>query len=141
MKVGALTLMIGLLLAWPALAGPACTGPDSDSDGHVDMCDVCSSDPDPLQYDGDQDGFGDVCDCDFSAAPNLACDIGDFGAFAAKFGTTVPPTNCEYDMVLNAAVDIGDFGRFAAMFGGLPGPSCGNPAGTPCATPGAVCPP
>jgi hypothetical protein len=140
-KIGLLALVIGWMLAGPALAGDPCTGPDSDSDGTADICDVCSSDPNPLQYDGDQDGYGDACDCDYSASANNACDVGDFGNFAAKFGTPIPPTSCEYDHVLGGAVDIGDFGRFAQMFGGVPGPACGNPPGTPCATPGAVCPP
>ena len=153
MKVGALTLMIGLMLAWPALAGTEdpCVGPDTDSDGTVDICDNCSADVNPTQTDGDQDGYGDACDCDYSTAANNACDGVDFGQFGLKFGTLVPPTNCEYDHVPNGAVDGVDLGRFGTLFGKAPGPACTNPLGTPCngaicgnapgvACPGAPCP-
>jgi len=39
-----------------------CTGPDSDSDGIVDMCDNCPDDYNPDQLDGDNDNVGNVCD-------------------------------------------------------------------------------
>ena len=144
MKVGVITLMTALLFALPALAGTdPCTGPDTDTDGVVDICDNCVNVMNAAQYDGDQDGYGDACDCDYSTAVNNACDGVDFGKFAVAFGTSVPPTNCEFDHVVNGAVDGVDFGAFAANFGLAPGPSCmaaPGVRGTPCPTPGAVCP-
>ena len=155
MKVGVITLMTALLFALPALAGTdPCTGPDTDSDGTVDICDNCSGISNPQQYDGDQDGYGDACDGDYSGATaNNFVDLGDFGAFSTKFNTAVPvPTNCEYDHATNLFVDLGDFGAFSTMFNQppghscvlctLPAPLCDIPAtkGTPCPTPGAVCP-
>ena len=103
MKIGVLALMIGLMLAWPALAGTEdpCVDADTDSDGTVDICDNCDQVSNAAQYDGDQDGFGDACDGDYSASPNGVCD-----------GV--------------------DFGQFATLFGKAPGPSCNNPLGTPC---------
>jgi hypothetical protein len=141
MKVGIISILAALLLALPAFAGTEdCTGPDTDTDGVVDMCDNCSADINPGQTDGDQDGFGDACDCDYDN--NIACDGADFGAIVAVFGTVVPPTDCEYDYDSNGAVAGADFGWFVARFGSspLPGPSCGNAPGTPCPDPGAVCP-
>jgi hypothetical protein len=144
MKVGIISILAALLLALPAFAGPVdpCADPsglpDGDSDGLRDECDNCSSDANASQLDGDQDGYGDACDCDFNNT-NF-CDATDFTAFAGVFNTAVPPTNCEFDMVESAFVDASDFTRFSAQFNQAPGPSCGNAAGTPCATPGAVCP-
>ena len=44
------------------LERPACSGPDSDGDGVVDVCDVCPSVPNPDQSDRDGDLVGDACD-------------------------------------------------------------------------------
>ena len=149
MKVGVITLMTALLFALPALAGTdPCTGPDTDGDGTVDICDNCSEVSNAGQYDGDQDGFGDACDCDYSATANGVCDGLDFGQFAAMFGKTIPPaptTQCEFDHVYNGAVDGIDFGKFAAGFGIVAGqgPACmavPGVRGTPCPTPGTPCP-
>jgi len=143
MKVGIITILSSLLLALPALAGPSdpCDGqPDTDGDGVCDIIDNCSSDPNATQYDGDQDGYGDVCDCDFSASASNFCDLADFNQFVGVFNTGAPPTNCEFDMAPTGFVDLGDFNVFVSYFNQLPGPACGNAAGTPCASPGAVCP-
>jgi hypothetical protein len=141
MKVGALTLMIGLLLAWPALAGPPCGPPDTDLDGHMDVCDNCDAVPNPLQEDGDGDGYGDVCDCDFSPN-NGVCDGGDFASFIGVFGTPgpfiAPSTLCEFDGAPNEAIDGGDFAWFIGGFGGFPGPSCGNGVGGAGCAPGVT---
>ena len=134
-----------VLFALPASAGTdPCVGPDWDSDGVADVCDNCSEVPNPGQYDGDQDAYGDACDCDYSISSGGVCDGADFGQFAQKFGTFVPPTSCEFDHTLNGAVDGGDFGAFASMFGKASGPACqpvpGGMRGIPCAWPGATCP-
>jgi hypothetical protein len=128
-----------VLLAWPALAGPECVSPDTDGDGHNDVCDNCDAVPNPLQEDGDSDGYGDVCDCDYSRAAAGVCDGGDFAAFISVFGTTVPPpptTLCEHDNAPNEAIDGADFAWFITRFGGLPGPACGNGVGGPGCAPG-----
>jgi len=141
MKIGIITILGSLLLALPALAGEcdACCGqPDADGDSICDPIDNCHLVANPSQLDGDQDGYGNACDCDLDNA-NF-CDTGDFLLFGAVFGTTVPPTNCEFDMAPNGFVDTADFLVFGAGFGAPPGPACGNAKGTPCASPGAVCP-
>jgi len=140
MKVGIISILAALLLALPAFAGTVdpCTGPDTDLDGTVDMCDNCSAQANASQLDGDQDGYGDVCDCDFNNS-NF-CDGGDFLLFGAVFSTAVPPTNCQFDMAPTGFVDGGDFLVFGAAFSTAPGPSCGNAPGTPCPDPGATCP-
>ena len=137
MKLGTIALLTALLIALPALAGTNefCVGPDTDSDGIVDICDNCSSRANPGQTDGDQDGYGDACDCNYSSSSS--CDGVDFGQFGLKFGTLAPPTNCEFDHDGNGAIDGVDFGIFGTLFGGFPGPSCGNPLGIPCN--GAAC--
>jgi len=146
MKIAGTALMTALLFALPASAGTdPCPGGDWDSDGTADICDNCSEVYNSQQYDGDQDGYGDACDCDYSPTRNNACDGADFGQFAAKFGTLVPPTSCEFDHVFfSGAVDGADFGAFAANFGKPPGPACqpapGGARGIPCPFPGAPCP-
>jgi hypothetical protein len=145
MKIVGIALVTALLFALPAAAGTdPCPGPDSDSDGTEDLCDNCSEIFNPAQTDGDQDGYGDYCDCDYSTARNWVCDGVDFGEFAKKFGTLIPPTSCEFDHVPGGAVDGVDFGAFASMFGKAPGPACqmapGGARGIPCPTPGAPCP-
>jgi hypothetical protein len=138
-------VLFALLFALPASAGTdPCPGPDWDSDGTPDVCDNCSEEYNPGQYDGDQDGYGDACDCDYMATQAWVCDGVDFGNFAKAFGTLVPPTNCEYDHVANGAVDGADFAAFAKNFGKAMGPSCqmapGGTRGIPCPNPGAPCP-
>ena len=90
MKLRAITLMTALLLALPALGGPPCTGPDQDSDGHVDMCDNCLTDPNVSQTDCDSDGCGNVCDADFDQSGLVA--IADFSRFAILFGGAPGPS-------------------------------------------------
>ena len=141
MKVGIITILSSLLLALPALAGTGgiCDGqPDTDGDTHCDIIDNCHLTANTSQLDGDQDGYGDVCDCDYDQ--NNFCDTGDFLLFGSVFGTTVPPTNCKHDQAPNNFIDTGDFLVFGSGFGAPPGPSCGNAKGTPCGSPGAVCP-
>ena len=154
MKLGTVALLTAWLIGLPALAGTNefCVGPDTDSDGIVDICDNCSSRANPGQTDGDQDGFGDACDCDYSVSLGGVCDGVDFGSFAVEFGTLAPPTNCEYDHDGNGAIDGVDFGIFATLFGKPgSGPACGNFLGIPCngaacgnapwvVCPGATCP-
>jgi Domain of unknown function (DUF4114)/Thrombospondin type 3 repeat len=53
------------------LERPACSGPDSDGDGVVDICDVCPSVANPDQSDRDRDLVGDACD-NCVAVANLA---------------------------------------------------------------------
>jgi hypothetical protein len=130
MKVGVITLMTALLFALPALAGSPCTGPDTDSDGHVDICDNCDAIANATQQDDDSDGYGDICDCDYDN--NNACDGGDFLILGANFGTTVPPCPANVDQDDNLACDGGDFLLLGAGFGQPPGTSCGHPKGTPC---------
>jgi hypothetical protein len=135
MKVGVITLMAVLLLALPALAGnvvdPCIANPtDTDGDTICDVIDNCSSVANASQLDSDSDGYGNRCDCDFDN--NNACDGTDFGLFGAQFGSAIPPGNPNMDFDGNLAVDGTDFGIFGGLFGGLPGPACGNPAGTPC---------
>jgi hypothetical protein len=118
--------------------------PDWDGDGVPDLTDNCSEVYNRGQYDGDQDGFGDACDCDYSTSAANYCDGADFANLAMRFGTFAPPTNCEFDHVPNGYIDGADFVLFVGMFGRAPGPSCdlapGGTRGTPCPTPGAVCP-
>jgi hypothetical protein len=126
MKVGVITLMTALLFALPALAGDPCTGPDQDSDGHVDICDNCLTVPNPQQFDCDSDGCGNTCDADYNQDGGTS--IADFGDFAAQFGS--PPPGCyTADHNEDQGVSIADFGFFSAMFGKQPGPS-GTTSGT-----------
>jgi hypothetical protein len=91
---------------------------DTDGDGVFDSEDNCTLAANQNQVDTDSDDCGNQCDADFDQ--NGAIDIGDFGLFAAVYGTLVPPTSQIYDIAgnpLNGAVDIGDFGRFQQLFG------------------------
>jgi len=130
MKVGVITLMTALLFALPALAGSPCTGPDTDSDGHVDICDNCDAIANATQTDDDSDGFGDICDCDYNG--DLLCDGSDFLTLGTWFGQGVPPAPPHVDQDDSLIVDGGDFLAFGPGFGAPPGSSCGHPKGTPC---------
>jgi hypothetical protein len=130
MKVGVITLMTALLFAWPALAGDPCTGPDTDSDGHVDICDNCDAIPNALQTDSDSDGYGNFCDCDYDQ--NNACAGSDFLILGLWFGQSVPPCPPYVDQDVNLACAGSDFLLFGAGFGQPPGTSCGHAKGTPC---------
>ena len=133
MKVGVITLMTALLFALPALAGDPCTGPDTDSDGHVDICDNCDAVANPLQEDTDSDGYGQYCDCDYDN-DNL-CSGSDFLIMGQWFGQTVPP--CPPDVDQNADGLCSDFLLFGAGFGAAPGSSCSptHTKGNPCPGP------
>ncbi len=135
MKVGVITLMTALLFALPAMAGDPCVGPDTDSDGFVDICDNCDAIPNPTQNDDDTDGYGDICDCDYDN--NGACDGSDFLALGANFGTTVPPCPADIDQDDNLACDGSDFLLFGAGFGSPPGSACSptHTKGNPCPGP------
>lgn len=137
----------------------SCTEPDGDGDGYRDDIDNCPTDANPDQVDLDSDGIGDVCDnCSEvpngpDEAPNDQCDTdsdgygnacdGDFnddnyvnGAdtmiFFAEWGKSVPPGDPDVDMDCDANIGGSDFLLFIPQYGQQPGPSCGNPRGTPC---------
>src|SRR6266446_5920630 len=62
------------------------TGPDSDGDGIVDVCDNCPGVANPDQADADGDGAGDLCDpCPHDGSPDIDGDgyCGDPGKCAA----------------------------------------------------------
>jgi len=130
MKVGVITLMTALLFALPAWAGPACPGPDTDSDGVNDVCDNCSAKANATQQDDDSDGYGDICDCDYDN--DNACAGSDFLILGGNFGKSVPPCPAVVDQDDDLACAGSDFLLFGGGFGQPPGPACGNPKGTPC---------
>jgi hypothetical protein len=128
MKVGVLAIAMAILLPLAAYAGPA---PDMDSDGTVDVQDICKlnpNSPSPNGCDTDSDGYGNACDGDYDN--NGTVDIFDFGTFGASFGATGAPCFSATDMDGNGTVDIFDFGTFGGGFGGPPGPSGLDCAGT-----------
>lgn len=134
MKVGVITLMMALLFALPAWAGPDCVGADTDSDGHVDQCDNCDLVANPGQQDSDFDGYGNACDCDFDQ-DNL-CAASDFLILGSNFNKAVPPCPAVVDMDSDLLCAASDFLLFGAGFNKAPGSSC-----TTSHTKGIPCPP
>lgn len=119
------------------VSGYAGTAVDTDLDGVVDASDNCTIDPNgPLlgtctaQEDGDADGYGNSCDTDTDndGATGLP-DVFDTLA-ESKIGGTL----LNYDFDCDGATGLPDV--FAALadskIGKIPGPSCDQPAGTPC---------
>ncbi len=53
--------------------------PDADSDGVLDLCDLCRGVADPAQTDADGDGFGAACECDdaHAATHPFAVEVND----------------------------------------------------------------
>ena len=131
MKVGVITLMTALLFALPVWAGtdPCASGPDQDSDGHVDHCDNCLVKANVSQTDADSDGCGNVCDGDFNQDGVVA--IADFSSFAGVYGgpSAVHDIGMPDPPQPDGVVAIADFSNFAGMYGGVPGPS-GTTSGT-----------
>lgn len=125
MKVGVLATMMALLLvggfSLSAQAGPA---PDMDSDGTVDVQDICKlnpTSPSPNACDTDTDGYGNACDADFNDDGTVG--VPDFPTFSGAFGTTGAPCFHEADTNGDGTVGIPDFPTFSGSFGGPPGPS------------------
>ena len=132
MKLGVLTtaLAVFLLAGFPfaATAGPS---PDMDSDGTIDVFDVCSDDPavpSLIACDEDKDGFGNGCDCDFNNdGPCNSTDTGEFIlSLTAPVGTHDPNHDLNCDGVMNST----DTGIFVAL---LLGAMESGPSGLPCA--------
>ncbi len=100
---------------------------DFDGDGVADTLDNCLGVFNADQDDTDGDDCGNLCDADYGQSGLVS--MGDFGAFAANFGTTNNLYQHTPPITPTTSVSIGDFGFFAAHFGKVPGPS-GTTAGT-----------
>ena len=132
MRIGVLasTLAVLLLASFPfaASAGPS---PDMDSDGTIDVFDLCKLDPvvpNPRDCDTDKDGYGNLCDCDLNN--DTLTDGLDFAIFLPCFLMGSDPTSAGCDLNCDTLVDGLDFAIFLPHFlaGTPPGPS-----GLPCA--------
>jgi len=133
MKFGFFVTTLALLIAGPAMAGPAIT--DTDSDGTFDVLDICSADPTvpvPNGGDADNDGYGDGCDADFNN--DGVVNSVDSGIFLVDLNSGIPTpglgTDTNGDGVVNA-IDTGMV--IPGLSLGVPGPSGLSCAGTvPC---------
>jgi hypothetical protein len=112
-----------LLWGAPAFAGSA---PDADGDGVSDLVDNCSDTVNTGQDDTDADDCGNRCDADYDGSGTP--DVGDFGQFTIKFGST-DEQKCHIEPIPGCNVGVGDFGFFTQNFGVTPGPS-GTTSGT-----------
>ena len=101
--------------------------PDFDGDGVADNIDNCSERANTDQVDTDLDDCGNLCDADYSQSGLVS--LGDFGAFAAAFGSTDPLYQHTPPIDFTMIVGLGDYDFFAQNFNTAPGPS-GTTAGT-----------
>lgn len=127
-----LALVLGL-----AGSGSAGTTSSCDDDGVPDAIDNCTCEPNgPLdgacsaQEDGDGDGHGNACDTDTNN--NGATDLADVSATLAE--SKAGGTLLNFDFDCDGATSLSDVSKALAdsKIGKVPGPSCGNPSGTPC---------
>ncbi len=131
MRLTILAAMFAFML-WgsPAFAGTA--GPDTDSDGIVDIADNCKIAKNPAQDDSDSDKCGNVCDADFNQLGNT--NVTDFGLFGQKYGKTGAESFCIAigHVVPGCTVNVSDFGRFGQLYLKAPGPSGTTPGTVAC---------
>ena len=132
MRLGVLTtaLAVFLLAGFPfaATAGPS---PDMDSDGTIDVFDLCKLDPNVPSgcgLDDDKDGYGNGCDCDLNK-DGITNGL-DFALFLPCFLSGSDPGALGCDLNCDTIVNGLDVALFIPHFlaGTPPGPS-----GLPCA--------
>lgn len=148
MKVGAISLLTALLLAWPLAAMAGNDGclldpTDTDSDGICDIDDNCVTVANngplpgtPLNCDTDQDGYGNACDGDFDQSGQVQSTDATL-YWLADFTTGGVDNGRGTDMNCNGQVQSNDVTTYwLADFtagGSQPGPSGLGCAGTiPC---------
>ena len=132
MKFGFFVTTLALLIAGPAIAGPAT---DTDGDGTFDVLDICSTVatvPSPCGDDTDGDGYGNGCDGDFNN--DGVVNAVDSGIYLPSLSTGVPDAVTGTDLNCDGVVNAVDSGIYLGQLGaGVPGPSGLSCAGTvPC---------
>jgi hypothetical protein len=121
-----LCLIVGAPLA--AIAGPASSTVDTDSDGVADPWDNCRVVSNAGQADADHNGCGDACTAAITCDGNGDTIIGnaDLSALIATLGNncnTNPNLNCDSDCDGNNIVGNSDVSVLIAEFGNKTGPS------------------
>ena len=96
---------------------------DTDGDGVPDLCDNCSSTPNPDQLDTDSDGYGNVCDADFDN--NGIVNTLDLAILRAAFGQRGDDKATDLDG--NFIINTLDLAVFKSLFGKPPGPAFKTP--------------